>query len=290
MLRISGHTQVVGVIGDPVRHSRSPLLHNAAFEALDLDWRYVAFPVLAGQGAQAVAAMRVLGIGGLSVTMPHKDSVAAAVDRRTPAVEALGACNCVVRDGGVLVGHNTDGDGFLASLLADAGLEVTGLRAVVLGAGGAARAIIDALGRAGVDSVVVVNRTRSNAERAAALTPRGSVGSSADIASADLVVNATSVGMAGGTSADAVGFDSSLLGSHQIVADIVYQPLRTPLLVAAEQAGARSIGGLGMLVHQAAIQFELWTGHAAPIPAMLAALQPAQDSSRMTHGGDPPTD
>ncbi len=272
MLKVTAETRLVGVIGDPVRHSRSPLIHNAGFEALALDWVYTAFPVRAGDGAAAVRAMRVLGIEGLSVTMPHKDAVAAAVDRRTPAVDALGACNCVAREGDELVGHNTDGDGFVAALRAEVGMDVAGVCAVVLGAGGAARAIIDALGRAGADRIIVVNRTAAKAERAAELSDRGRVGSLDDIASADLVVNATSIGMAGGPSPAGIGLDPALLHPQQVVADIVYQPLRTPLMVAAEQAGATVVGGLGMLLHQAAAQFELWTGLAAPLEAMRSAL------------------
>ncbi len=284
---ITGTTAVMGVIGDPVTHSRSPLLHNAAFAACGIDAVYVAFPVRSGQGSAAVEAARSLGIQGLSVTMPHKDVVAGSVDRRSPAVQALGACNTVVRDGDVLTGHNTDGDGFVSSLRAETGTEVSGLNVVVLGAGGAARAIIDALARGGAARVTVVNRTLANAERAAALSPAGVVRGACDahlVSNADLIINATSLGMIGGPAPEAVGLDPAWLRSSQIVADIVYQPTETPLLLAARRAGAVPVGGLGMLLHQAALQFELWTGSDAPLAAMASALEgaPADAGRRPT--------
>ena len=160
----TGSTRVAGVIGDPVRHSLSPALHNAAFSALGLDWTYLAFEVPSGQGADAVAAMRVLGIDGLSVTMPHKDTVAAAVDELSPAAALLGAVNCVRRDGDRLIGENTDGAGFLRSLRTQAGVDPAGLHTVVLGAGGAARAVIVALAADGA-LVTVVNRSPDAAAR-----------------------------------------------------------------------------------------------------------------------------
>ncbi len=272
---ITGSTAVLGVIGDPVTHSRSPLLHNAAFAASGIDAVYVAFPVRSGNGKAAVEAARSLGIRGLSVTMPHKDVVAASVDRRSAAVEALGACNTVVRDGDDLIGHNTDGDGFIASLQAETGIDVAALKVLVLGAGGAARAIVDALARHQAPSVTVVNRTLANAERAAALSPHGAAHPACDhalVSSADLVINATSLGMTGGPAPDAVGLDPAWLRPGQIVADIVYQPTHTPLLLAAAAAGATPVGGLGMLLHQAALQFELWTATPAPLEVMSAAL------------------
>ncbi|MFM7062206.1 MAG: shikimate dehydrogenase family protein, partial [Actinomycetes bacterium] len=135
---LTAATRVAAVIGDPVRHSRSPAIHNAAFAATGLDWVYVAFEVHAGAGADAVRAMEVLGIEGLSVTMPHKADVAGAVDELSDDAAALGAVNCVVRRDGRTVGHSTDGDGFLWGLQDDLALDPVGLRCVVLGAGGAA--------------------------------------------------------------------------------------------------------------------------------------------------------
>ena len=189
---ISGSTRLAAVIGSPVRHSLSPALHNAAFAELGLDWVYVALHVEVGRAAAALDAMRVLGLGGLSVTAPHKEDVAAAVDSLDPAAAALRSVNTVVpQTDGTLRGYSTDGAGFVASL-AEAGVEVSGRSVAVLGAGGAARAIIDALGRSGAARIAVVNRTASSAESAAALGGRvGVVGAAADIRTADIVVNAT---------------------------------------------------------------------------------------------------
>ena len=264
---ISGTTTVAAVIGSPVRHSLSPALHNAAFAASGADWVYTAFEVAPGRAGDALAAMRTLGLGGLSVTMPHKDDVADAVDELDPAAAALHSVNTVVRlADGRLRGHSTDGAGFVASL-AEAGADPMGRRVVVLGAGGAARAVVDALGRAGAAEVVVVNRNADRATMAAALAgPVGRVGSAADVAGAELVVNATSVGM--GTLE--LPLDPGMLRAGQVVADLVYHPLETALLAAARAAGARVVDGLGMLVHQAALQQELWLG-ARPDTAVMRA-------------------
>lgn len=267
---ISGATRVAGVIGSPVRHSLSPALHNAAFEQLGLDWVYTAFEVAPGQASAALAAMRALGLGGLSVTMPHKEAVAAAVDALDPAAAALRSVNTVVPQAdGSLKGYSTDGAGFIASL-AVAGVSVGGRSVCLLGGGGAARSLADALARGGAARVAVVNRTHSAAEETAALAGAvGVVGVAADVGAADIVVNATSVGMG----ADEFPCDSALLRSGQVVADIVYHPRRTALLKAAAAAGAVTVDGLGMLVHQAALQQRLWHGTAPSIEAMTAAVE-----------------
>lgn len=264
----SGDTKVAGVIGDPVRHSLSPALHNAGFAHLGLDWTYVAFEVPAGGGAGAVAAMRALGIDGLSVTMPLKAEVAEACDELSPAAAMLGAVNCVRRSGDRLIGENTDGAGFLRSLRSQAGIVPAGLHAVVLGAGGAARAVIVALAAAGA-SVTVVNRSPDAAERAAASASNVAVGDLAAVRDADVVVNATPLGMADG---DPLPVDPALVRRGQVVADLVYRPARTPLLDAAARAGATTLNGVGMLLFQAAEQFKMWTGHDAPVDVMAAAV------------------
>jgi len=155
---VGGETRLAAVIGDPVRHSLSPCLMNAAFAETGLDWTCVAMEVSEGRASGALEGMRALGIGGLSVTMPHKAAVASGVDDLASGAGALGVVNCVVPDGDRLVGHNTDGAGFLDGLRHDAGLDVAGRRAVVLGAGGAARAVVHALGLAGAVEVAVANR------------------------------------------------------------------------------------------------------------------------------------
>lgn len=272
MRGISGETRLAGVIGAPIRHSLSPVIFNAAFEACDLDWIYVAFEVPSGGGPDALAAMRALDMGGLSVTMPHKDAIAEHVDRLTPEAEALHAVNCVASTGEGLLGANTDGPGFLDALAADTGFDPTGRRAVVFGAGGAARAIVHALARAGATDIAVVNRSSERAEIAAALGgPFGHVAGVDAIEGADLVVNATSIGMGDGQSP----FDPSLLAAGQVVADVVYHPSPTPLVAAARERGVEAVGGLGMLVHQAGHAFRLWTGLNPPLDAMAAAARVA---------------
>jgi shikimate dehydrogenase len=273
---ITGATRVAAVIGQPVRHSLSPTILNAAFAAAGLDWVYTAFEVTDGRGADAVAAMRTLGLGGLSVTMPHKAAVGAAVDDRTSVAAELGAVNCVFWRGDRLVGDNTDGAGFLDSLRVDRGVEVAGRRCVVVGAGGAGRAVARALGRAGAAEVVVVNRSPAPAARAAELAGApGRVGTGADVAAADLVVNATPLGMGdvAGAGNAPLPVDPAALRAGQVVVDLVYHPEVTPLLAAAAAQGATAVNGLGMLVHQAAHAFARWTGDEAPVDAMVDATR-----------------
>ncbi len=267
---ITGQTRLAAVIGHPVGHSLSPRIHNAAFAATGLDWVYVALDVAPGEAVAALDGMRALGIAGLSVTMPHKDAVAAAVDELTPEAAALGAVNCVVNRDGHLIGHNTDGDGFVRGLRADLGFEPVGRHCVVVGAGGAGRAVVLALVRHGAERVVVINRDQRRATVAAGLAgDRGAVGTVADLAAADLVVNATSMGMGADGS---LAFPVEGVPEGAIVVDLVYDPPVTPLLLACERRGIRATNGLGMLVHQAAVAFELWTGVPAPIEAMTQAV------------------
>jgi len=270
-----GSTRVAAVIGDPVRHSLSPLILNTAFRETDLDWVFVALPVREGEATEAVAGMRALGIEGMSVTMPHKSEVAEVVDQLSPEAEKLHAVNCIARDATTLVGHNTDGPGFLAALRAETGFDPAGQACAVMGGGGAARAVIVALAGSGAREVVVVNRTAARGVAAAALAGDcGRVGTESDLGEMALIVNATSVGMArrGEPSDGAMPFDPGLLSGSQVLADLVYQPLETPLLAAARRRGVTAVNGLGMLVHQAAASFELWTGTPAPVDAMAMAV------------------
>jgi shikimate dehydrogenase len=281
---------LVGVIGSPIAHSLSPLLHTAAFAALGLDatWHSQAFEVAAGEAALALGAMRRAGVSGLSVTMPHKADVAGLVDECTAVAQRLGAVNCIINRDGHLVGTNTDGQGFVASLARGAGFVPAGKRCLVIGAGGAARAVVLALAEAGASEVAVLNRTPERAAAAAALAgAAGSVapaerpGSPEDkgqieiVGSADLVVNATPLGMAGafhGGPADWL-VAPNLLHPGQVAADLVYVPRPTRWLAEAAAAGALPVDGLGMLVHQAAAQLELWTGQPAAVEAMWQAAE-----------------
>jgi shikimate dehydrogenase len=276
MRLITGRTRVVGVIGWPARHSLSPVIHNAALTACGLDWVYVAFEVPEGAAGMAVGGMRSLGIEGLSVTMPHKAAVIGALDVLTPDAESLGAVNCISRDGPGLLGDNTDGIGFLDALRIDEGVDPAGMRCVVVGAGGAGRAVARALGGAGAAEVVVVNRSPEPAVRAAALAgPTGRVGTAEAVDAADLVVNATPLGMGVVVTTSGDGeplpVDPERLGAGQLVVDLVYHPATTPLLAAARQRGAATANGLGMLIHQAAHAFRRWTGEDPPLEAMSAA-------------------
>ncbi len=268
---ITGATRVAGVIGDPVRHSLSPTLHNAAYRALGLDWVYVAFTVPDGEARAALDAARVLGLAGLSVTMPHKTAVAELCDDLSPDAAALRSVNTVtVLTDGRTRGESTDGEGFLRSL-ADADVDVSGRHALVLGGGGAARAVARSL--AGGGAHVQVAARRPDAARAAADLADGTTVAWDDRAAAatkaDILVNATPVGMSGDGS---LPVPPEVLRPELVVADLVYNPAATPLLVAARSAGAQTVPGLGMLVHQAALQVERWTGQPAPIAAMRAAV------------------
>lgn len=273
---------MAAVIGSPIGHSLSPVIFNAAFAELGLDWTYLAFEVPEGQAPQALAGMRAFGLRGLSVTMPHKAAVAAGVDALAPDAAALGAVNCVVPHEGRLLGENTDGPGLLAAL-ADEGISVAGARVAVIGAGGAARAVVRAFAGAGAADVLVLNRTPERAAEAATLAGAvGRIGLPMDVVSADLVVNATSVGMAGTPMAGHVPLDPALLGAGHVVVDLVYEPADTLLLQAARSQGSRCIGGLGMLVHQAALAFGRWTGTDAPVATMRAAAEDALARKRAT--------
>jgi shikimate dehydrogenase len=270
----SAASAVVGVIGDPVRLSLSPALHNAAFAAMGLDWVSLAFAVPPAALEAALTGARALGIRGLSVTMPHKAAVAARMDHLSPTAARLGAVNCVVVEPDGLAGDNTDGEGFLAALRRGAGFDPSGRRCLVVGAGGAARAVLLALAGAGAAELIVVGRTpervRAAADVAGAACRRGAA---SEAGGADLVVNATPIGMAGTPNSDELPpVDPELLGPAQLVVDLVYAPRPTRWLARAGQQGAVTLDGLGMLVHQAARQIELWTGRPAPVEAMWQAV------------------
>jgi shikimate dehydrogenase len=294
-LRAAGgpDARIVGVIGSPIAHSLSPRLHNAAFEALGLagTWRSAAFEVPPGDAPTALADMRRADVAGLSVTMPHKTAVAGLVDECTTVARRLGAVNCIVNDGGALIGTNTDGEGFVAALARGADFDPRGRHCLVLGAGGAARAVVLALAESGAGTVVVANRTPQRAVSAAALA--GPVGSAVALsesalapalATADLVVNATPVGMDGVDGVDGVDrvagdegdegwvADPRRLGAGQVAVDLVYAPRPTRWLAQAAASGATVLDGLGMLVHQAAAQLALWTGLDPPVEAMWRAV------------------
>lgn len=275
---MSAATRVAGVVGDPVEHSLSPAIQNAAFHAAGLDWIYVAFPVRGFRGAEVVPAVRAMGIGGLSVTMPHKAVVAAGADRRTPVVERLGVANTLFWQGADLVADSTDGVGFLGALRTEEGWDPSGRRVVVLGTGGAARAVVVALADAGASSVTVVGRRPDAVAGVVALAGRvARAGPVETVTDAELVVHATPVGMKGVGSPGGcpLGLDPGRLSPGQLVVDLIYAPAETELLAAARRRGAATMNGLGMLVHQAGAQFQAWTGIEPPLEAMSRAATTA---------------
>lgn len=271
---VTGSTRFVGVIGDPVAHSVSPRLHNRAYAELGVDLCYGAFRVPAGGARAALAGGRALGFVGLSVTTPHKLEVARYADQRTDEVEVLESANTVVYYGGIATAFTTDGPGLVADLEQNASFEVAGASCAVVGAGGAARAVIVALASAGAREIAVVNRTPDRARAAIALAPGVAIaGGKEEIGGASLVVNATSISL--GTHGASAGAVASFLASvteplreGQLAVDLAYHPPRSAFLEMALAQGAAIRNGLGMLVHQAALQVELFTGEDAPVEAM----------------------
>lgn len=274
---ISGKTRLCGIIGDPVEHSMSPVMHNAAFRELGLDYLYLPFRVESQQLAKAIEGVRALNIRGLNVTIPHKVAVLQFLDELDPLAASIGAVNTIVNDDGRLTGYNTDADGFLQALL-ERGIKPEGKRTVILGAGGASRAISFILAK-NKAHLVILNR-RSGLEPAQELANRLSTLFSSEakalalnrenlrdtLDEANLLVNTTSVGMSPNIDQSLVATD--LLNTKLIVFDIVYNPLKTRLLKEAETAGATIISGIDMLAWQGALAFEKWTGQKAPIELM----------------------
>jgi shikimate dehydrogenase len=270
----SGDGPRVGVAGWPVAHSRSPILHGFWLRQLGYAGQYERFAVPPGEFAQFAARIGN-DLLGSNVTVPHKEAAFAACDRRTSAAEALGAVNTLWREGPLLWGDNTDVEGFLTNMDEGApGWADRSPSAVVIGAGGAARAVVYALMSRGFDRISIVNRTPA---RAAALATRfgrtviaSSWGSlSSELSQADLLVNASSLGMRGQAPLD---IDLVVLPEDAVVSDIVYVPLRTPLVEAARRRGLRAVEGLGMLLHQAVPAFERWFGRRPEVTTELRAL------------------
>lgn len=273
---LTAATRLAVVIGDPVRHSLSPTIHNAGFHELGLDAAYLALPVEAGDAGLAVQAMRSFDWLGMSVTMPHKADILAACDHLTDTAERLQSVNCVFWDGDNIVGDSTDGAGFVNGLRAELDVDPSGMRCLLVGAGGAAGAVAAALATAGAAEVAVMNRTPAKAATVAALAGSvGVVGSSDHLRSADLIVNATPIGMGSTDLVDDVPFDVAELSDHAVVSDLIYHPAQTRLLAAAKSRGLSTQNGLDMLVHQAVVAFERWTGAPAPVAAMAAAAEHA---------------
>ena len=273
--------RLFGVFGDPVDHSLSPAMHNAAFAAAGLPHVYLRYRVPAALLPAAVREARALGMGGLNLTVPLKEAVLPLLDGVTPEAERIGAVNTILFSaGGRLVGDNTDGRGFLAALRGR--VRLRGARAVVIGAGGAARAVATALGRAGCARITVANRTRARGERLAERLSRlgGAVIATVPLVALErgqvledttLVVNATPLALAG--AGPRVRWTATPRGCLGV--ELVYATRPTPFLVAAARAGRRTLGGAHMLLHQGTLAFEAWTGRRAPRAVMARALRAA---------------
>ncbi len=285
-MKITGKTSVYGIFGYPVKHSLSPLMQNAAFEEVGVDAVYVPFEVEPENLKEAVNGVRALGVKGLNVTVPHKERIIEHLDYLSEEAELLGAVNTVKNENGELTGYNTDAEGFLRSLVEE-GVELEGKKALMFGAGGAGRAVGYALLKGGVSFLYVVNRNFQRAREVGELLgKRGNVlvfplkESTVEtlLKEVDMIVNTTSVGM---KPDDPHLFDYSKIPEGVTVVDIIYNPPETPLLKAAKEKGCKAVNGLGMLVYQGAVAFEIWTGKKAPVETMREVLE------RELYGGTP---
>jgi shikimate dehydrogenase len=277
-MTVTGKTRVCGVIGDPIEHTLSPLMHNAAFQALNLDYVFLAFKVKSAEVANAAAGMRALNIRGLNVTMPHKSSVMNHLDRIDLSAQIVNSVNTILNKDSTLFGFNTDGVGALRALREN-GVELKGRKVLLLGAGGAARAIAYSMAKE-ADELAVLNRSVKPAQELSRLLQKTfnkkiAVGSLSpgdvehNLQDSDILINATSVGMK--PKPDDSPVPPKLLRRNLAVMDIVYNPLETKLAKEAKAAGAKVVSGVEMLIYQGAASFEIWTGKSAPVEVMRQA-------------------
>ncbi|MBM7622727.1 shikimate dehydrogenase [Sporohalobacter salinus] len=275
--------ELVGLFGYPVEHSLSPVMHNAAFSKLDLDYLYLPFEVDPDNLKAAVEGIKGLGLQGVNLTIPHKKAVIPYLDEVSREAELIGAVNTIKNESGKLVGYNTDGRGFVRSL-AEENFELHNKNALIIGAGGAARAIAFQFGLEGVHELYITNRTLEKAKNLVcdieeklelknvqALSFK-TKNLKEIITEIDLLVDTTPVGMYPNFEVEPV-IDPSLIHQNMVVSDLVYNPVKTSLLRTANKKGAKIVSGLGMLVHQGAIAFELWTEKKAPIKLMSEVIK-----------------
>lgn len=275
VVEVNGSTKVAAVVGWPIAHSLSPAIHNAGFRSTGVDWTYVALPVQPDHEDRIVEMCVRLGLAGLSVTMPYKTSVAGQVDDLDEVSRRLKSVNTVSFDGSRrTTGHSTDGDGLVDSLAHD-GVELAGRRILVIGTGGAGRSVIEAVSRRSPQRLLVTNRSAGRLDPSVVAAPFEWVpwtDREEAVAAVDIVINCTSVGMGADTSTP---FDTMAIGDRHTIVDLVYHPMDTKLLTDARTKGARCIGGLGMLVHQAARQQRIWTGHQPDVDVMTSVARSA---------------
>lgn len=278
-IQVDSSTQIYGVFGDPIRQSKSPIIQNRAFQVMGINAVYGAFHVKPEGLKDAMNGIRALGFGGINVTAPHKVRVMEYLDDIDEAVRYIGAVNTVVHKDGMLIGHNTDGIGYVRSLKEDLKYDLQGKTIVVVGAGGAARGVVYAMAKEQPKHIIVMNRTEEKAKALAdKLSPLCSI-EGIGLAgiehikqqNVDVVVNTTSVGMA--PRSDEMAIDPSWFHEGLIVSDLIYNPRMTKLLEVAEKRGAKIHGGLGMFVYQGAYAFEYWTGKSAPVNDMRSVVE-----------------
>jgi shikimate dehydrogenase len=277
-LKITSQTSTLGLIGHPVKHSKSPTMMNAILSSLKLPYVYLAYDVAPQSLQQALDGMKALSFRGWNVTLPHKVAIMEHLDEIDIHAKEIGAVNTVVWQRGKYMGYNTDGAGYLHSLLEEIPLRLSEQQVLLLGAGGAARAVAYALATAGVSQITIANRTLQPAEALADDLKRFTTTTAVlltdaqkEMMAATLVINATPVGMV--PDINEIPISPEWLHENMVVSDLIYHPRKTTFLQLAQAKGARTHTGLGMLIHQAALAFTLWTGYEASIPFMRTTLQ-----------------
>lgn len=281
-------TSKLGIIGFPIRHSISPAFQQAALDHLGLDATYEGWEVKPEEVGEFVNGLRSPDTLGINVTVPHKESVIPFLDEVDDWATAAGAVNTIVNREGKLTGHNTDGPGFLRALRESGNFSPPGKDVLILGAGGAARGVVLALIRDGVGRLTIANRTQERGQQLSRMARDNGLdaqsisleeeGLAAAAASANLIVNCTTVGMSHGPDETGSPLRPALIPATSLVYDLVYNPLETPLLRDAARAGAGTLGGIYMLVYQGADSFKMWTGQDAPVAVMLEAAKTAMAS------------
>ena len=288
---IKGTTKIAGVIGFPIEHTISPGIHNAAFAALRLDCVYLPFAVRPENLGRAIAGLSSLGIIGINVTIPHKETVIQYLNEISEEARRIGAVNTVVIKQERLIGHNTDGKGFVQALKEEGKIDIQGKKVIILGAGGAGRAVAVQSGLEGAGELIIFDKEEERARRLSADIKRDIPQLRVETVSrneikpnlneADILVNATPAGM---KADDELIINSQWLLPRTLVFDLIYNPQETRLMQAARKRGCAVVGGLGMLIHQGALSFELWTGKKAPLDVMKKAAKELMAVRFKVHG------
>ncbi len=281
-MKITGKTKIVGIFGYPIEHTFSPLMHNAAFSTLGLDYCYIPFEVRPKDLKSAVEGIRTLNIRGVNITVPHKEAVIKYLDELSEEAKLIGAVNTIENRDGKLIGHNTDGRGFIKSLWEDAKTKAKGKKVSILGAGGAGKGVAVSCALEGASEIIIANRTIMKAEELVryldrhfkktqfSAIPLVKQQLSNVIAESDILINATSLGLKG---KGMLPISYKELHKDLVVYDLIYNPLITPLLKIARRAGVKKVvNGIGMLIHQGAFAFEIWTEKKPPVDVMKKAI------------------